>query len=81
MTSARGRHKEQQIFVEVDVDYIVLDRDESLILSVRFRCDNIVDLFSRVCVALRSWLYVLLFFLFCLSVFVYLVPDVRFNNK
>ena len=67
----------------------VLDRDESLTLPVRFTHDDIVDLFSTVCVGLYpAWLHVLLFFFsFSVSVFLsilYFVYDliiITFNDE
>jgi len=59
----------------------VLYSNGSLTLPVWFTCDDIVDLFSRVCVWLYPGCMCCFLFLFSLSVSVYLVLRVQFNNN
>ena len=62
----------------------MLDRDESLTLPVRFTCDDIVDLFSGMCVALYpGCMCGYFFFPLSLSVFqsnFYFVYDLIINK-
>jgi len=62
----------------------VLDSDRSLTLSVWFTCDDIVDLFSRVCVWLYPGCMCCFLFLFSVSVFLsilYFVYDLIINKN